>query len=404
MSSLFTKQFIPVALAPFLFVTCLVTTAHATSFRLSILAQTGDTIGGKTITGIRDRIKPSLNNNGEVAFTADFSGGAGIFTQNSLLAQTGDTIGGKTLTDFFPRDSPRKGISLNDNGEASFLADFSGGDGIFTQNALLAQTGGTIGGKTLIGFPAKFPSLNNNGEAAFVADFSGGGGILSEGVFTQNALLAQTGDTIGGKTLTGIDSGGTVGLNDNGEVAFTGFFSGSQGIFTQDALLAQNGDTIGGKVLENVGGPSLNDNCEVAFRGGFSGGDGIFTQTALLAQSGDTIGGKTLANVGRFSLNDSCEVAFRASFIEGLGRSLGIFTPDTLLAQAGDTIGGKTLRSITFPSLNNNGEVVFIGSFEDGSEGVILAQPVPTPNTLFLLIAGLVGWKAAWLWKTRKHT
>ena len=152
MSSFFAKHFIPVALAPFLFVTCLATTVHATSFRLSIVAQTGDTIGGKTITGIRERVRPSLNNKGQVAFTAEFSGGAGVFTPERAPCADRRHHRGRTLTDFFPRPFPDQGISLNDNGEAAFLAGFSGGDGIFTQNRLLAQTGGTIGGKTLIGF------------------------------------------------------------------------------------------------------------------------------------------------------------------------------------------------------------------------------------------------------------
>ncbi len=53
----------------------------------------------------------------------------GVFTQSALLAQTGDIIGGVTLV--FLRD-----VSLNNNGDVAFNAGFSdGGFGI-----VLAQT------------------------------------------------------------------------------------------------------------------------------------------------------------------------------------------------------------------------------------------------------------------------
>jgi len=116
-----------------------------------------------------------------VVFAATSSGGAGFFTQNAILALPGDIIDGKTLIPGFGSEA-----SLNNSGDAAFIAPFLGGTGIFTQNSLLAQTGDTIGGKTLIGFGSN-PSLNDNGDASFV-------GIFSDN--TRGLVLAQTADPI----------------------------------------------------------------------------------------------------------------------------------------------------------------------------------------------------------------
>jgi len=86
-------------------------------------------------------------------------------------------------------------------------------------------------------------------------------------------FVVQIGSIIGGKTLTGF--GGNPSLNNNGDVAFRGLFSGGEGIFTQNSLIAEIGDGIGGKTFTSVADPSINNNGDVAFSGGFSGGSGI---------------------------------------------------------------------------------------------------------------------------------
>ena len=92
-----------------------------------------------------------------------FSGGTGVFTQNALLVQAGDTIGGQTLTSFgYP--------VINDSGVVAFFATYPGGAGIFTQTSLIAKTGDTICGRTLIGLGQ--PAINSGGAVAFAALFS----------------------------------------------------------------------------------------------------------------------------------------------------------------------------------------------------------------------------------------
>jgi hypothetical protein len=99
---------------------------------------------------------------------------------------------------------------------------------------------------------------NNSGTVTFFGVFSGG-----QGFFTPSALVIQTGDTIGGRTLTGLDNPAVI--NNSGTIAFHGFFAGGEGIFTQDRLLVQTGDTIGGATLGLFLLPGINNSGTVAF-------------------------------------------------------------------------------------------------------------------------------------------
>jgi hypothetical protein len=117
----------------------------------------------------------------------------GIFTQDALLAQTGQTIGGKTLlTVRYPL--------INDSGTIAFLGAFpGGGTGIFTQDTLVAQTGQTIDGKTLTFIVDTAPSLKNDGTVAFIAEFSDGsvGVVLATPVPELSTLTLISLGTLG---------------------------------------------------------------------------------------------------------------------------------------------------------------------------------------------------------------
>ena len=99
-----------------------------------LVVQTGDVIDGKTLTAVES---PSINDNGDIVFQGDFSGGTGIFTPTSLLAQTGDVIDGKTLTGVAEPE-------INNNGDIVFRGFFSGGHGIFTHGQGIQCGLGTI--------------------------------------------------------------------------------------------------------------------------------------------------------------------------------------------------------------------------------------------------------------------
>jgi hypothetical protein len=345
-----------------------VTYGSPVTYDLSVVAKTGDTISGKTLTGFKlpslGANSPAINSSGEVAFYATYSEGAyvgeGVFTPSALVAKTGGLYGGQPLSgmDFVP--------ALKDGGAVVIRGLLSSGESaILTSAALVARCGDSIGGQTVTSLG--LPAVNNSGAMAFVGSFAGG-----TGVFSQSALLAKSGDVIAGQMLGSL---GQPAINDHGTVAFQSWSSGTPttAIFTPSAVLVQTGDTIGGKTLTDLlFGSTINASGIVAFTGVFSGGTGIFTQNALLVKEGDRIGGQKLTSFGYPVLNDSGTVAFFATYPGGAG----IFTKTALIAKTGDTLGGQTLVGLGQPAINNSGAIAFAASFSNGSSAIIVARPI----------------------------
>jgi hypothetical protein len=132
-------------------------------------------------------------------------------------------------------------------------------------------------------------------------------------------------------------------------VAFIGVFSGGTGIFTQNALLVQAGDSIGGQTLTTFGYPVINENGIVAFFATYPGGAGVFTQTSLVAKTGDTICGRTLIGLGQPAINSGGTVVFAALFSDGssaiiLARPTIGFRADLLSTLSSRTRLGRTRK------------------------------------------------------------
>jgi len=333
----------------------------------SLVVKTGDTIDGKTLTGIL--FNRSLSDTGEVFFTGFYDDGFGVFTQDSLVIQTGDIIDGKTLKN-------HGNSAVNDNGELALVGIFTDNSkGIIFQNNLVVNTGDTLGGVMLTDISAQI-GVNNSGEVAFHALFNGG-----SGVFTQDSLLVKTGDIIDSKTVKDVDIFPSI--NNDGNVVFTVVFvDDTKAIILSNpnnipvnSILAKPGDEIAGLTFTNFGfSPDINNNGEVAFNAFFSGGHGLFTQDHLILRTGDTIDGRILTNLGGFiNLNDNGKHAFLAGYSGGSGN--GILTQDRLLLEVGDLIDGKEVSVLGNPNMNNNGLVAVLVDFTDGTRGIYL---IPT--------------------------
>lgn len=341
--------------------------AAPVSYTLTVVAKTGDTIDARTLTGFHlpsfGLNAPAINTSGSVAFYATYAQGnfvgEGIFTPTSLVLRTGDVVSGQTV----------EGISfapaLNDRGTVAVRCLLSSQSfALYTTTNLLVKTGDSIGGQTLSDLGP--PAINNNGTLAFAGWFSGG-----TGVFTQSALLASSADLIEGKLPTGF---GPPAINDSGRVAFQSWFSGriATAIATPATLLVKSGDTIGGKTLTNLFfGSALSSDGTVAFVGVFSDGTGVFTQKEILVQAGDKIGGQTLTTFGYPVISGTGTVAFFATYPGGEG----IFTQKTVIAKTGDTLYGKTLIGVGQPVISEGGIVAFEGQFSDRSSAIVLARP-----------------------------
>jgi hypothetical protein len=207
-----------------------------------------------------------MNDSGLVVFRALFSGGEGIFTPSELLVEAGSTIEGKTISNFADDALWAQPLDVNNRGEVVFWGGFAGGEGVFTQFELVAQTGDAIGGKTLTSIFPLPATINDFGKAVFLASFADGAGI-----FTQSELLLPIGGTVGGKTLSGfLGSGSGPVINNTDTVAFGGFFQppsfGEWGLSTESGFLLQRGDTLHGKTVDQVfGPPAVNESGMIAF-------------------------------------------------------------------------------------------------------------------------------------------
>jgi len=255
--------------------------AQAAQYDFQVIAKTGNSIGGYTIFNFNE--PALLNDNGQVVFSASHSGGQGIFTPDRALVKTGDTIDGKQLSFV---SSP----ALNANGNLLFLGGFAGGSAIFNQTNALVKTGDTVGGQPIFSFYRGL-SLNGNGAVAFQAStgtsFPAGSAVFVVRPDGSSKLVVAPGQSVNGKTLSAI---GTPVMNDQGVVALRGEFTNfdnpdDTGIVTMDSssdsapsLLAETGSTVDGRTLTIFGFPSgVTQDGAVVTMANFSGGRGIFS-------------------------------------------------------------------------------------------------------------------------------
>lgn len=443
------------------------TTVGATTLTFETIALDGGPVPGApagTAFSLLPNTPIALNNQGEVAFDtfltgsgvtladigAIFSNGGGT---SSLVARGGDAAPGAgdgvSFTSFAFSDPV-----LNNQGEIAFQADLTGSGVTGTNNtaifsdaggvlSLVAREGdsapGTGGGETFSG-PFRSVSLNDQGEVAFEALVGPG---VNEGIFSNAggtlSLVVRDGDAapgVGdGVSFIALDAPV---LNNQGEVAFTGFLTGPDitssnrsAIFSNTggdlSLAVREGDaapgTEDGTSFDSLGDAELNDQGEIAFQAELRG-DGvtnlnnsaIFSDAggtlSLVARTGDaapgTEDGVLFAFFGDPALNNQGEIAFEALLAGGNANNVGIFIESdgilSLLLRKGDLVdlGDGDLATIIALSFindgfNDAGQLAFTASFSDGRDGFFLAtpdgvvSPVPLPAALPLMASGLMG-------------
>jgi hypothetical protein len=159
----------------------------------------------------------TINNNGVVAFSATFDGGAGsgLFTGSGGAHTTIVTFGGISMFSFI--DLP---ATINDSGAVAFKGHLAGGGtGIFIGSGGPISTVTTTGDGLFSSYGPAGVAFNNAGEIAFLATIAGG----SHGIFTGPDPVAdkviQIGDSLFGSIVYSLDF--VRGLNDNGDIVFT---------------------------------------------------------------------------------------------------------------------------------------------------------------------------------------
>jgi hypothetical protein len=208
------------------------------------------------------------------------------------------------------------------------------------------------------------------GPVALAALALGSGDPASaQGTDYEIEIVARAGDEIGGKTLTNVFAPA---LNDAGEIAFRGQFTGGFGIFTPSALVAEAGQSVGGKTIVTINGPAIRQDGVVVFFASYSGGSGLFTSAGQIFGAGDTIGAGTITQVNSLPRFDSSGAPLaRVGFSDG---SAALATPGAIQIAEGDDYGGQIVESFlgTEPApIDANGVVSAVVEFEDGGEAIV---------------------------------
>jgi len=146
--------------------------------------------------------------------------------------------------------------------------------------------------------------------------------LFASPIYTTS-IIAQTGDIVGGQTLTGV-VGNHPGINNNDQVAYEGFYNGGAALFVDHTAVQRTGDVVSGVTLTGLGSPSIDSAGILSYRGYFGATAGIFTTGTLLVQEGAVIGGKTVTFFNDPTSNDSGTVVFYSLY-----RGAMAFSPKT---------------------------------------------------------------------------
>ncbi|MEM9704249.1 MAG: choice-of-anchor tandem repeat NxxGxxAF-containing protein, partial [Planctomycetota bacterium] len=339
-------------------------------------------------------------------------------------------------------------LSLNDAGQAAFLGDltgtagggaddtglFRGAGGAITQIARAGQAA-PDGNGTFSNFFNFNPALNDSGQAAFLGVLTGtsGGGTDNSGLFRSSGgaltQITREGQAApdGNGTFSGfgVPSGGfgPPALNDAGQVAFSGFLTGTagggadnSGIFRGAGgtltRIAREGQAApdGNGILASFENPALNNAGQAAFlgnltgtSGGFSDDRGIFrgaggalTQIAREGQAAPDGNGTLSSFNADIVLNDAGQAAFFGDLIGtagGVTDNTGLFRGSggalTRIAREGQAApdGNGTFGAFVgaAPALNDAGQAAFLAILTGNSGGSLDDRGVYTSDGIDLL-------------------
>jgi hypothetical protein len=320
---------------------------------------------------------------GQVGFKSYLNGTSGGSTDNTgvfygassgsiiMTAREGQSVPNGDGKFYIFGDGP----VLNDSGQTAFMSTLSGTSGGTTDNlGIFRGSGGSItrivrkgqagpgGDGTYLLIESEF-AMNNSGQVVFESTVTGaiGGAAADRGLFRGSggtiATIAREGQAA--PDGNGIFTDGFMqrGINDAGQVAFTG------------GLQATSGGSV--------------DNY-----GLFRGAGGQITQMAREGQDAPD-GNGVIAIISAPSLNALGQVAFLAGFNDTSGDAsdnYGIIISDGVdliqVARKGQLLSGKTIYGLDLHygvehmnGLNDFGQVGYIASMDDASEIAVVFTP-----------------------------
>jgi len=306
---------------------------------------------------------PSINANGQVAFTASLDSGAeGVFATSGGPLTTVASSSGQFNT-FGLGD-----VSINAAGAVAFYAELdSGVEGIYT------GSGGSV--TTIASSSDGFgsfgpPRINASGSVVFYGWAGGEVEGIYRGAGSDVMTIADNNwgfESFGSYPV--IDAGGGVALAATSASATSGIYRGTGAPLSAVIETSDLGNNA------SFDAASINAAGTVAFRVAYDSGLEEIRKTSgagtVVIASGDAY---------EFpSINAAGAVAFLAYLPTGKG----IFTGPNIAANAvvreGDLLDGSSVVDVRFlHGLNDAGQIAFAVDLLDGRGGIFLATPVPT--------------------------
>ena len=180
----------------------------------------------------------SLNDAGQVAFSAGLSDGSGLYRAGDdglvRIVRSGQAApdgNGQFL------DAPVRFVGLNEAGQVAFWAPlegtmggstdntgiFLGSGGSLTQIARRGQAAPVAG--DIYTFFSALSRPNAAGQVAFAASVQDLDGVFRAGLFTSDGIdtlqVARTGDPVAGTTVTNVSITSAASLNEMGQIVYT---------------------------------------------------------------------------------------------------------------------------------------------------------------------------------------
>jgi len=319
------------------------------------------------------------------------------------------------------------GASIS-NGTTAFRGRYNG----LRNNGVFIGSGGPLTTIAKDGDPAPIGTFDrpiytfsdpviSNGTVAFFGFYNSGGIInnAQEGIFTGSGgpltTIVKTGDSAPIGTFQTFKFFGSPAISGD-TVTFGAFYSDGSiqgsGVFTHSGgpltTIVKTGGPAPIGTFNGFGSPAVSGDT-VAFSASYresfvNGGSGIFTGnggplTTIIA-TGDPAPIGTFRGLFIPAISGDL-VTFLATYnkIDGSlprgGRGIFVSKKDQLktIIKTGDTLFGDTVIDLKFSKLgvDSNGDIAFSYSLSNGSSGIAVANLVPEPSTLGLLVIGAVG-------------
>ncbi|OGW14596.1 MAG: hypothetical protein A3G93_00940 [Nitrospinae bacterium RIFCSPLOWO2_12_FULL_45_22] len=269
---------------------------------------------------------------------------------NGITVNSNITIGDRCLA-----GPTCKSIDLNDLGMVTFLANTSGGYGLYLWNGKeINEIAGNIIDPLKIYLNSV--SLNNGGQIAFAAELRGG---ISD-------IYIYDGQSIKGIRGQKSFSDFALSINNKGQIAFSAYDSL---LLQSDIYLYANGSVVNltSHLDVNAFSPSINDAGQTAF----VGEDPNSRRRDIYFYDGNSVSnitaGLDLKEVDTPSLNNLGQIAFVGENLDSSRKDIYLYNYNTI----SNITASLDLAGATYPSLNNQGQIAFIAQSKDQSRSDI---------------------------------